>query len=182
MLFLHHHTPIHYHLKLKEKKYMTRLTMATGILVNSWDDMEPVSLTALKHEAYFVNISTPPVYPIGPLTRQKEPIESCKQITAWLDKQPKESVLFVTLGSGGTLTSEQLTELAWGLELSQQRFILVVRKPNDCASSTFFSAGGDVEDPIAYLPKGFVHRTNQVGFVVSCWAPQVRKFLNQCSF
>ncbi|KAK1407629.1 hypothetical protein QVD17_39249 [Tagetes erecta] len=152
---------------------MRLLTMATGILVNSWDDMEPVALAALKHEAFFANIPTPPVYPIGPLTRRKEPEDSCKQIITWLDKQPKESVLFVTLGSGGTLTSEQLTELAWGLELSQQRFILVVRKPSDCASSAFFSAGGDEEDPIVYLPNGFVQRTNHVGLVVSCWAPQV---------
>ncbi|KAK2657282.1 hypothetical protein Ddye_010334 [Dipteronia dyeriana] len=28
----------------------------------------------------------------------------------WLDKQPRESVVFVSFGSGGTLSSEQLTE------------------------------------------------------------------------
>ncbi|PKI30851.1 hypothetical protein CRG98_048758, partial [Punica granatum] len=49
----------------------------------------------------------------------------------WLDRRPPESVLFITFGSGGTLTIEQLTELGWGLELSQQRFVWVVRAPTD---------------------------------------------------
>ncbi|KAF5796958.1 putative anthocyanidin 3-O-glucosyltransferase [Helianthus annuus] len=150
--------------------HVTRLTMATGVFVNSWDDLEPVSLKALRHELCFRNMS---VYPIGPVLKRGEPEESSRQVIAWLDKQPKESVLFVTLGSGGTLTSEQLTELALGLELSQQRFILVVRKPSDCAFATFFSAGSGTEDPEVYLPKGFLQRTNQVGLVVSSWAPQV---------
>ncbi|KAI7744652.1 hypothetical protein M8C21_006433 [Ambrosia artemisiifolia] len=153
--------------------HVSRLTKVTGIFVNSWDDLEPISLRALLHEPYFRDIRAPPVYPIGPVTKRTEPEESCKKILAWLDKQPKESVLFVTLGSGGTLTSEQLTELAWGLELSQQRFILVVRKPSDCAAATFFSVGSDKDDPEVYLPKGFVERTKRVGLVVGSWAPQV---------
>lgn len=149
--------------------------MATGIFLNTWDDLEPVSLKALKHEPFFLNNSTPPVYPIGPLTKQIEPVvtEYDKGIIAWLDKQPKDSVLFVAFGSGGTLTSEQLTELAWGLELSQQRFILAVRKPNDYAASSFFSTGNESDDPKAYLPNGFVERTNGVGLVAASWVPQV---------
>ncbi|KAI7734200.1 hypothetical protein M8C21_003401 [Ambrosia artemisiifolia] len=155
--------------------HISRLSMVSGIFVNSWEDLEPVSLKAVKHEPFFVDIPTPPVYPIGPLTKQVEPVlsEYEKETIAWLDEQPRDSVLFVALGSGGTLTSEQLTELAWGLELSQQRFVLVVRKPSDCAISGFFSAGRDADDPMAYLPDGFVERTNRVGRVVSSWAPQV---------
>ncbi|XP_076954743.1 UDP-glycosyltransferase 72B1-like [Bidens hawaiensis] len=153
--------------------HVSKLTMATGIFVNSWEDLEPVALRALKHEPYFLNVPTPPVYPVGPLTKEDESLDSGKEILAWLDKQPKESVLFVTLGSGGTLTSEQLTELACGLELSQQRFILVVRKPSDCNSAAFFNAGSETEDPETYLPNGFIKRTNQVGLVVTSWAPQM---------
>ena len=40
----------------------------------------------------------------------------------WLDNQPRESVLFVCFGSGGTLSYDQMTELAIGLELSGQKF------------------------------------------------------------
>ncbi|GJZ18578.1 anthocyanidin 3-O-glucosyltransferase 5-like protein [Tanacetum coccineum] len=119
----------------------------------------------------------PPVYPVGPLTKQIEPVvtEHEKEIKAWLDKQPNDSVLFVALRSGGTLTSEQQTELAWGLELGQQRFILVVQKMCESAHAAFFHAGSDSDDPKAYLPKGFVDRINGVGLVVSSWAPQLRR-------
>ncbi|KAI3504793.1 hypothetical protein L1887_26512 [Cichorium endivia] len=155
--------------------HVSRLSMSTGIFVNTWDDLEPVWLKALKYEQFFLDIPTPPVYPVGPLTKGSEPVSNGneKDIMAWLDIQPRDSVLLVSLGSGGTLTSVQLTELAIGLELSQQRFILVVRTPSDCASAAFFTAGFDSDDPIAYLPDGFVERTKEVGLVVSSWVPQV---------
>lgn len=102
--------------------------MATGIFLNTWEHLEPVYLKALKDERFFLEIPTPPVYPVGPLTKPIDPLltDSEKEIMSWLDKQPKDSVMLVSLGSGGTLTIEQLTELAYGLELSQQRFIMVV--------------------------------------------------------
>lgn len=155
--------------------HASRLSMAAGIFVNIWEDLEPVTLKALKHERFFLNIPTPPVYAIGPLTKQIEPALAGhdKEIMAWLDDQPKDSVLFIALGSGGTVTSEQLTELAWGLELSQQRFILVVRKPSDTPDAAFFNAGSDSDDPREYLPEGFVERTKGVGLTVCSWAPQV---------
>ncbi|PWA39624.1 UDP-glucuronosyl/UDP-glucosyltransferase [Artemisia annua] len=153
-----------------------RLFMATGIFINTWEDLEPVSLKAVKHEPFFLNIPTPPVHPIGPLVKQIEPavmVKYEKEMIAWLDKQPKDSVLYVSFGSGGTLTREQLTELAWGLELSRQRFIMVVRKPSDYAAATFFNVGSESDDPRTYLPDGFIERTKGVGLVVSSWAPQV---------
>ncbi|KAI3673144.1 hypothetical protein L6452_39259 [Arctium lappa] len=155
--------------------HVNRLPMSAGILLNIWDDLEPVTLKALKHEKFFLNIPTPPVYPIGPLTKEIEPVldDHDKEIMTWLDDQPKDSVLFVVLGSGGTVSSEQLTELAWGLELSQQRFVLVVRKPSDSPDASFFNAGSDPDDPRVYLPDGFVERTNGVGLTVCSWAPQV---------
>lgn len=67
----------------------------------------------------------------------------------------------MALGSSGTLTSEQLTELIWGLEMSQQRFILVVGKASDAGvSAAFFNVNGGVDDSMLYLPKGFLERTN----------------------
>ncbi|KAB1220543.1 Anthocyanidin 3-O-glucosyltransferase 5 [Morella rubra] len=155
--------------------HISRLPMAAGIFLNSWEDLEPTSLKAIKDHIFYRQIPTPPVHPIGPLIKQAEAsvTETDAECLAWLDKQSSDSVLLISLGSGGTLTAAQLTELAWGLELSQQRFILVVRKPSDAsASGTFFNVGGDINDPTAYLPEGFLERTEGVGLVVPSWVPQ----------
>jgi len=105
---------------------VSRLPLAAGIFVNSWDDLEPVSLKALRENLFFQKIPLPPVYTIGPLIKQDEVVTGKDaEILAWLDDQPPDSVLFVVFGSGGTLTSEQLTELAWGLEMSQQRWYFI---------------------------------------------------------
>ncbi|KAM6597576.1 hypothetical protein CsatA_008100 [Cannabis sativa] len=157
--------------------HISRIPMATGVLLNTWEDLEPVTLKAIRENPYYHNkasISTPPVYTVGPLIKETEPItESGNECLAWLDNQPPDSVVFVALGSGGTVTSEQLNEIAWGLEISGQRFVWVVRAPTEFdASGTFFNVGGDINDPKSFLPDGFMERTKEVGYVVSSWAPQ----------
>ncbi|RYR02635.1 hypothetical protein Ahy_B06g081433 isoform C [Arachis hypogaea] len=119
----------------------------------------------------------PPFYPVGPLVnlecgRTGEQGEENSECLKWLDEQPAGSVLFVSFGSGGTLSSAQIDELAHGLEMSEQRFLWVVRSPNDkVANGSYFSAASQA-DPLAFLPKGFVERTKGRGFVVLSWAPQ----------
>lgn len=93
----------------------------------------------------------------------------------WLGMQPSESVIYVSFGSGGTLSAKQTNELAWGLELSRQNFVWVIRPPmdDDAAAALFTSADG--RDGIAeYLPDGFLERTKKVGCVVPMWAPQAQ--------
>ncbi|KZV34229.1 hydroquinone glucosyltransferase-like [Dorcoceras hygrometricum] len=154
---------------------VSRLKYAAGILVNSWENLDIQRITALKQNAFFRSIPTPPVFPIGPLIKVEETLTAKDaEILAWLDNQPCESVLLVALGSGGTLSSKQLIELAWGLEMSKQKFILVVRKPTDAsASGTYFTVGSDEDDPLAYLPDGFLERTRGDGIVVPTWVPQI---------
>ncbi|XP_027092819.1 anthocyanidin 3-O-glucosyltransferase 5-like [Coffea arabica] len=154
--------------------HMSRLALVDGILENSWEDLEPLSLKAVREHEYYKTVQAPPVYPIGPLIKPDEFItDKDARIFTWLDNQPPDSVLFVAFGSGGTLTSEQLTELAWGLEMSEQRFILVARNPSDAsASAAFFNVGGDQNDPSTYLPEGFAERTQGVGLIVHSWVPQ----------
>ncbi|XAR61795.1 Anthocyanidin 3-O-glucosyltransferase [Bertholletia excelsa] len=154
--------------------HVSRLPKAAGIFTNTWDALEPTTLRALTQNSFFRAIPTPPVHPIGPLIKQEEPLtDSDRTLLAWLDNQPPESVLFIALGSGGTLSTQQLTELALGLELSQQRFVLVARRPADASAfAAFFTAGTRDDDPTSYLPKGFVERTAGVGMVVPSWAPQ----------
>ncbi|KAL8087740.1 hypothetical protein AgCh_037774 [Apium graveolens] len=159
-------------------QHVSRLTMAAGIFVNTWDDLELKSnwLNAIKNDRFYKILPAPPVYPVGPLIKREEVVtESDEFILSWLDKQVPNSVLLVALGSGGTLTAEQLRELAIGLEMSKQKFILVVRKPNDLiAHGTFFNVGKDRDDPASYLPEGFMKRTAGQGLVVPSWAPQVK--------
>ena len=157
--------------------HLSKLPLAAGIIVNTWEDLEPHSLRAIRDNSFYQELSTPPVYPVGPLVKNTEPVTGpdVERTLAWLDKQPTESVIFVALGSGGSLSAQQLTEFAWGLELSGQRFLWVVRLPSDiaCNSDAFFNAGGDANEPNAFLPEGFLERTKEVGLVVPSWAPQV---------
>ncbi|KAK6115846.1 hypothetical protein DH2020_008115 [Rehmannia glutinosa] len=158
--------------------HVSRLPNTSGIFLNAWEDLDPVRLKALNETPFFKNIPTPPIYPVGPLVKETDETltEKDAQIIAWLNTQPPESVLYVSLGSGGTLSSKQIIELAHGLEMSQQRFILVARKPTDAnAYAAFFSVGKDREnDPSAYFPDGFLDRTRGVGLVVPAWARRWR--------
>ncbi|KFK34320.1 hypothetical protein AALP_AA5G129700 [Arabis alpina] len=166
---------------------------ADGIIVNTWDDMEPKTLKSLQDPKLLGRIARVPVYPIGPLCRPVDPSQTNLPLFDWLNKQPDESVLYISFGSGGSLSARQLTELAWGLELSQQRFVWVVRPPIDgLASSEYVSANnGDIRDGTSdYLPKEFISRTHERGLVVPSWVPQaeilahkaVGGFLTHCGW
>ncbi|KAF7844940.1 hydroquinone glucosyltransferase-like [Senna tora] len=155
----------------------TRLCFADGIIVNSFVDLEPEPIRALQNVA--------PVYPVGPIIQTESNISSdSSDCLVWLDNQPKNSVLYVAFGSGGTLSQVQLNELAYGLELSGHKFLWVVRAPNDgAANSTYLNAQKD-NDPLDHLPKGFMDRTKGQGFVVRSWGPQVEvlRHASTCGF
>nr|GFC80048.1 hydroquinone glucosyltransferase-like [Tanacetum cinerariifolium]GFC81495.1 hydroquinone glucosyltransferase-like [Tanacetum cinerariifolium] len=148
------------------KRYM----MAKGIVVNSFKELEGGALEALLKE----EPGKPRVYPVGPLiqTSSSSDVER-SDCLKWLDGQPCDSVLYISFGSGGTLSSAQLNELAMGLELSEQRFIWVVRSPNDQPNATYFDSHGH-KDPLGFLPERFLERTKDTGFVVPSWAPQAQ--------
>lgn len=150
-----------------------RIPLVKGIFVNTWEELEPVALSAFKNHPFFVNLPTPTVHPIGPLTKNEDAgVES--ELLTWLDKQPRDSVVYVSFGSGGTLSAEQLAELAHGLERSAKRFLWVARPPkaND-ASGSFFETGSDGALAASYLPDGFLERTQGAGLLTVSWAPQV---------
>ncbi|XP_010465056.1 PREDICTED: UDP-glycosyltransferase 72E3 isoform X3 [Camelina sativa] len=166
---------------------------ADGILVNTWEEMEPKSLKSLQDPKLLGRVARAPVYPVGPLSRSVQSSKNEHPVFDWLNEQPDESVLYISFGSGGSLTANQLTELAWGLEQSQQRFVWVVRPPVDGSScSEYFSAngGGTKDNTPEYLPEGFVTRTCDRGFVIPSWAPQaevlahraVGGFLTHCGW
>ncbi|KAK9094275.1 hypothetical protein Scep_025744 [Stephania cephalantha] len=147
-----------------------RYELAEGIVANTFAELEPRALTELKQRKDW-----PSVYFVGPLIQcnKDTPDEQC-EILKWLDEQPHGSVLFVSFGSGGTLSSIQIEELAMGLEMSGQRFLWVVRSPSDeIANATYFTVQS-INDPLSFLPEGFLERTKNLGLVVPNWAPQVK--------
>ncbi|KAJ6686460.1 UDP-GLYCOSYLTRANSFERASE 72B1 [Salix purpurea] len=136
-----------------------RYRLAEGVMVNSFTDLEKGALQALRE----VDAGKPAVYPVGPLVNMDcstggEGSECLK----WLDDQPHGSVLFVSFGSGGTLSLDQITELALGLEMSEQRFLWVARSPNDASRR-----------PFQFPTKRFSGEDQRGrGLVVPSWAPQ----------
>ncbi|KAF7844944.1 hydroquinone glucosyltransferase-like [Senna tora] len=160
-----------------------QLHRVDGILVNSFVDLEPGPISALQNVR--------PVYPVGPIVQTESNISSnSSECLAWLDKQPENSVLFVSFGSGGTLSQEQLNELAYGLELSGHRFLWVVRAPSKGGADSSYLNAQKYDDPLEHLPEGFMDRTKDQGFVISSWAPQIevlrhgstRGFLTHCGW
>ncbi|KAF7809513.1 hydroquinone glucosyltransferase-like [Senna tora] len=150
-----------------------RLYNVDGILLNSFMEMEEGPIKALTQEGggnSNTSTNNPPVYPVGPITYNGSKQEDLECLR-WLDKQPSKSVLYVSFGSGGTLSQHQINELALGLELSEKKFLWVLRAPSNIASSAYL--GSKNEDPLEFLPQGFLERTKEQGLVVPSWAPQI---------
>ncbi|KAL5749116.1 hypothetical protein ACOSP7_023719 [Xanthoceras sorbifolium] len=95
---------------------------------------------------------------------------------SWLDKQAKDSVIYVSFGSIAKLSQQQFDELAVALESIDQPFLWVVRKDL-------------VKLSIPEFPEGFTERVGDRGKVVE-WAPQekvlahssVACFLSHCGW
>jgi len=153
-----------------------QIVAADGILMNTWQDLEPAATKALRENGVLGRFTKGEVYAVGPLVRsaEKKPDGGKKVgVLQWLDEQPAESVIYVSFGSGGTMSANQMMEVALGLELSQQRFVWVVRPPcEDDSSGAFFDVASGVDAAMSYLPEGFVKRTEGMGVVVPMWAPQ----------
>ncbi|KAM6600014.1 hydroquinone glucosyltransferase [Cannabis sativa] len=145
--------------------------LTEGIIINSFSGIESEAIKALQ-----ANEGMLPIFPVGPIV-QIGPTNSntngSEYCLSWLDKQPSRSVLYVSFGSGGTLSSDQMTELAFGLEMSGQKFLWVVRKPdNESANAAYLKDSQSQFEAIDVLPQGFLERTKGRGLVVQSWAPQ----------
>ncbi|KAL3753149.1 hypothetical protein ACJRO7_000534 [Eucalyptus globulus] len=147
-----------------------RMRAAKGIIINTFDELEPYALKSLA------GLGAPAVYPLGPILNLKgeTKTKACggrqgNDIMEWLDKQPPSSVVFLCFGSMGSLGEEQVKEMACALERSGHRFLWSLRQapPKD---KVWFPS--DIVDPTEALPEGFLDRTATIGKVIG-WAPQV---------
>lgn len=106
-----------------------------------------------------------PSFAIGPLHKIAPTISTSLlsediHCMRWLDSQPKNSVIYVSVGSFVTIGASELTEMAWGLAKSEQPFLWVIR-PGSIIGSQW----------IEQLPEGFKETVGQRGCIVK-WAPQ----------
>lgn len=119
-----------------------RLSQSRWIFMDTFDELEPETLEALTREEQLHTIkAVGPLLPPSFLNHNKhkdsDPInddtatlwaeeESC---LTWLDKFEPNSVLYVAFGSLALVSSEQIEEIALGLEASGYPFLWVTR-PN----------------------------------------------------
>ncbi|CAL5022937.1 unnamed protein product [Urochloa decumbens] len=165
--------PVYKHLVEEGRRYRA----ADGFLVNTFHEIEPAGNVDESIKQVVEEQGTfPPAFPVGPLVRPSsgEDDVSLSACLEWLDRQPAGSAVYVSFGSAGALSVEQTAELAAGLENSGHRFLWVVRMPSLDGAKTNFAAMDDKDDPLAWLPEGFLERTHSRGLAVAAWAPQVR--------
>lgn len=144
-----------------------RMFQADGILINTFQELESRSIQGLVNGELLPSldgIRMPSIFPIGPIISSPDSDHrdesACLQ---WLDNQPASSVIFISFGSFGFLSREQIGELALGLEVSRQRFLWVLRMPPHDSNP----------DVSALLPQGFEHLTKDRGLVITFWVPQI---------
>ncbi|XP_031491535.1 UDP-glycosyltransferase 708G1-like [Nymphaea colorata] len=161
------------------------LSKAAGILINTLYEMEDASIKALNDGAVVAGF--PSVFSIGPLVFDGEAMPEeggHDQVLEWLDQQQERSVAYVSFGSRNALSSNQILELAAGLERSGCRFLWVVKTKDVDIDED----GGAVLEEL--LPGGFLERVKGRGMVVNRWVrqeavlahPAVGGFVNHCGW
>lgn len=119
------------------------------IIFNTFDELEHEVLDVIG------TISSAPIYTIGPLhLLSKQVLQSFGSslwsedydCIKWLDKKPKNSVVYVNYGSMATMSEQHLLEFAWGLANSKHSFLWILR------SDVVFGSEGSVS---ATLPEEF---------------------------
>ncbi|XP_059282976.1 zeatin O-glucosyltransferase-like [Lycium ferocissimum] len=158
-------------------KMLRHWTFKSGDIFNTCRDIEGIYLDALAKR------SDKPIWGLGPSinhvnivynhnhthdddSSSPDKILSHKCIE-WLDKQPKNSVIYVSFGTVTTFSPEQINELALGLERSEQNFVWVLREKD--------KKGNDMTKDISKmeLPEGFEERVAKRGIIAREWVPQL---------
>lgn len=100
------------------------------LLLNSFYELEPLAFNSLQATFPF------PVHAVGPAIRYLEIADGSSKTIGegdldylkWLDLQPKESVLYIALGSFFVLSNAQMDEFVAALRSSGVRFLWVARE------------------------------------------------------
>nr|XP_043630570.1 UDP-glucosyltransferase 29-like [Erigeron canadensis] len=127
------------------------------MLVKSFKEIEG------KYSDYLSVVTSKKIVPVGPLVADPCPLDTKQNsVIQWLDEKAVGSTVFVSFGSEYFLSSLDLEEIAYGLELSNVNFIWVLRFPK-----------GETNIKISkVLPLGYLERVKERGLIVEGWAPQ----------
>jgi UDP-glucoronosyl and UDP-glucosyl transferase len=128
-----------------------------------------------KYIEYFSSLVGKEVVSVGPLVPENYDhlvdAEQLKQVTGWLSKKPRRSVVFVSFGTEYFMSEQEMEQMACGLELSGANFIWVVRFPKEEMDSA--GRKSTKATRAMKLPPGFMDRIGpERGLVMDGWAPQ----------
>ncbi|KAG1327720.1 UDP-glycosyltransferase 87A1-like [Cocos nucifera] len=108
------------------------VTKAQCLLFTSFYELEPDLVDILKQKLPI------PIYPVGPsipyMMAQEQPMKSIYHnqeancYMAWLDSQPRSSVLYISLGSFLPVSGQQMDEIRMGIQASGVRYLWVIRE------------------------------------------------------
>ncbi|KAK7400765.1 hypothetical protein VNO78_12071 [Psophocarpus tetragonolobus] len=157
-----------------------------GSVINSFYDLEPAYADYIKNEkkAWIVGaVSLCNKTVEDKIERGKGPIVDEQKWLTWLNSKKPNSVLYVSFGSLVWMAPEQLKEIAFGLEASDQFFIWVV---GNLLNPSETEEKGDL------LPEGFEQRMMESGkgLIFRGWAPQllilehvaIKGFMTHCGW
>ncbi|KAL3370570.1 hypothetical protein AABB24_007563, partial [Solanum stoloniferum] len=138
----------------------------SGELYNSSRVIESLYLDLMAKE--YDGMKQWAIGPFNPMESQEKRKDSNKRHESldWLDKQERDSVIFVSFGTTTSLCDEEIKVLAIGLEKSCQKFVWVLR---DADKGDVFTS----EVRKAQLPEGYEERIKERGIIVRDWAPQL---------
>ncbi|XP_057786547.1 anthocyanidin 3-O-glucosyltransferase 2-like, partial [Salvia miltiorrhiza] len=142
---------------------------ARGIIVNTFAELESHALGSFVVDSAYGAAPVPPVYSVGPILN-RGPSRDAPEIMRWLNEQLCGSVVLLCFGSQGSLSEDQIHEVAVGLERSGRRFLWSLRRQPPSTEKARFP--GEYESYREVLPEGFLERTSGVGKVVG-WIPQL---------
>ncbi|KAL9232591.1 hypothetical protein vseg_007687 [Gypsophila vaccaria] len=147
------------------------LSMSSGRLYNTSKSLEGKYMDLLRKLPVNDNKK---LYAIGPIHMTNSCRKNNSKINHkcldWLDKQAKDSVIYVSFGTTTSMSDEQITELAIGLEKSNQNFLWVLRDADKC--DIFQENGMILRKGRHVLPEGYEEKVKNRGMVVRDWAPQ----------
>ena len=139
---------------------------ADGIVVNTFDDLEPSYINDYQ------KAMGKKVWAVGPFSLYNKDLTDmvvrgnktsidANRCMSWLNAREPKSVVYVSFGTLTFVGASQLMEVGLGLEASSHPFVWVI-KNNEMSH--------EVEE---WLSKGFEERTQSRGFIIKGWAPQV---------
>ncbi|KAE8719025.1 UDP-glycosyltransferase 73C5 [Hibiscus syriacus] len=137
-----------------------------GVIINTFEELESGYVEEYKKvkKAWCIGpVSLSNKNELDKVERGNKASIDEQQCLKLLDSQETNSVIYVCLGSTGTLKCPELIELGLGLEASNKPFIWVLRGNN--------TPSNEVEKWME--DDGFKERTKGRGHAVKGWAPQV---------